>query len=857
MNFVRHTFTFALLIALLASSAAAATYIVPDDAQLVDSSRAIVVATALGSASRFDPAGRVETLYELAIDDVIKGDVRGSTIEVAEWGGRIGDQWLVASGAPHYEPGQRYLIFLARNRWEEWTTLHLSLGCFRFARTPHGDDLLVRDDEIFGWSPSGEPHVEHARSAPHFLQFIRDTIEGSRNIGSYFAAPAKTPVTQPDAVVTPDFTGTQYCTLLGGQPTRRQTPSVVWHIWGTQPGLDLAGASSRGCAAWTNDASSNVTYGIGSAATSDVLDCFDGDSRIIGNDPRGEIPGTFSGSGEVARAVFGGSGGSHTFGGETYFTMTCADIVVQDGVGASLGQSRLDTVLTHEIGHTLGFRHSNESPGGSGCASPLPCSGSAIMNSFIVSGLGSSLQAWDRDAVATVYGSGASCTAPAISGHPSSQTIESGTAASLSVGASGTSPFTYQWYRGTRGDTTSLVGAGSSFNTGPLTATTSFWVRVTNSCGSADSNTATITVTAPCPKPQIGSQPQSSTVRTFGSRTLTVTATNASSYQWYVGSRGNTSSPTGTNSATYNTGPLSVTTSYWVRVTNSCGSVDSNTATVTVCDPVVIATQPQSQTITKGRTATLNVSTAGTSPVQYTWYQGTAPDTTLPVANANSFTTPPLNATTSYWVRATNNCGSEDSVTALITVTAACVEPAISTQPTNAAVPAGGSATLRVVATGTGLLYEWFQGNRGDSTRPVGTNSDTLTTPALTATTSYWVHITNSCGLVNSNAALVTVTSACLAPTITKQPANTYVRPGESATLTVVATGQAPLEYQWYLLDGAINTANPIGTNSPTLTTSPITETKSFLVGVSNRCGSLASDHAAVIVTSRSRAIRR
>ena len=79
------------------------------------------------------------------------------------------------------------------------------------------------------------------------------------------------------------------------------------------------------------------------------------------------------------------------------------------------------------------------------------------------------------------------------------------------MAATGTAPLTYQWYRGTAPDTTNLVGTNSaSFTTPALTSATSYWVRVTNTFGSADSTTATITVGAAA---DITTQPQSQTIR--------------------------------------------------------------------------------------------------------------------------------------------------------------------------------------------------------------------------------------------------------------------------------------------------------------------------------------------------------
>ena len=86
-------------------------------------------------------------------------------------------------------------------------------------------------------------------------------------------------------------------------------------------------------------------------------------------------------------------------------------------------------------------------------------------------------------------------TAPAIASQPASVTLASGSTATLSVAASGTAP-TFQWYAGTTGVTTNPVAGatGSSFTTPALTATATYWVRASNAAGSADSNTATVTV---------------------------------------------------------------------------------------------------------------------------------------------------------------------------------------------------------------------------------------------------------------------------------------------------------------------------------------------------------------------------
>src|ERR1043166_3059361 len=65
---------------------------------------------------------------------------------------------------------------------------------------------------------------------------------------------------------------------------------------------------------------------------------------------------------------------------------------------------------------------------------------------------------------------------------------------------------------------------------------------------------------------------------------LSVTASGSGlSYQWYVGTSGNTGNPIGgATSSSYTTPSLTSTTRYWVRVSKRGASVTSNPATISV-----------------------------------------------------------------------------------------------------------------------------------------------------------------------------------------------------------------------------------------------------------------------------------
>jgi hypothetical protein len=261
------------------------------------------------------------------------------------------------------------------------------------------------------------------------------------------------------------------------------------------------------------------------------------------------------------------------------------------------------------------------------------------------------------------------CAPPNVLAQPGDQTVTPGTV-TLFVGYTGTAGNVI-WYQGTAPDQSHSVGTSQTLQIS-VTTTTQFWAQVVNSCGSANSRTATITVTQSCVAPGVTSAAANPTsVAPAAASQLTVTATGTSlAYQWYRGSHGDTSNPIGGATSSSTTVNPTVTTSYWVRVTNSCGQADSNTITVTVstqCAAPTITTQPLSSTIIGGQHVTLSVIADG-GPLTYQWYWGPVDDTSTPVGTNSSTldVVPTLN--TKYWVKVTNTCGSTKSSAAVITV---------------------------------------------------------------------------------------------------------------------------------------------------------------------------------------------
>jgi len=181
-------------------------------------------------------------------------------------------------------------------------------------------------------------------------------------------------------------------------------------------------------------------------------------------------------------------------------------------------------------------------------------------------------------------------------------------------------------------------------------------------------------------------------------------------------------------------------------------------------------------------------------------------------------------------------------------VSGATTPPTITTPPANQTVSAGHAATFTVGASGSApLSYQWEK----NGTSIAGATSSTYTTPATTTAdtgSGFRVVVTNPAGSVTSPPATLTVTSAAGAPLITTQPANQTVTAGHPATFSVVASGTAPLSYQWKR-----NGGNIAGANAASYTTPPTLVSNSgdtFQVGVTNSVGSVTSTTATLTVNS-------
>ncbi|MDB6121360.1 MAG: C-terminal target protein [Pedosphaera sp.] len=424
---------------------------------------------------------------------------------------------------------------------------------------------------------------------------------------------------------------------------------------------------------------------------------------------------------------------------------------------------------------------------------------------------------------------------PSITSQPASRTNNAGTTATFTVVASGTSP-NYQWKKGGV-NISGATAATLTLNNVSQTDAASYTVVVSNAAGSDTSSVATLTV---IDQPVITSEPASLTRNAGQSATFSVTATGTSpNYQWKKG--GVNISGATTSTLIFNSVSQSDAASYTVVVSNAAGSDTSSAAVLTVIDPPVITSQPDSRTNNAGTTATFSATASGTSP-NYQWKKNGV--------NISGATTSALRLNNvsqgdvaSYTVLVSNAAGSELSSAATLTVTDA---PVITTGPANATANAGASASFSVVAGGTvPLSYQWKKD--GNAISGATTSSLTLNNVSQSDAASYMVVVSNVAGSATSSAATLTVIEP---PVITNQPASRTNTAGTMATFSVAVTGTSPA-YQW--LKGTnilVDDGKVSGATTDTLTLSNVgqSDAAEYTVAVSNSAGSDTSLAATLTV---------
>jgi sugar lactone lactonase YvrE len=469
-------------------------------------------------------------------------------------------------------------------------------------------------------------------------------------------------------------------------------------------------------------------------------------------------------------------------------------------------------------------------------------------------------------------------TAPAISTQPANTSVTLGQNASLSVTASSSTTATYKWQRSTNSgaswsdltDTSPYSGSATAtltvFGTTLAMSGDQFRVIITNTAGSTTSNAAILTVTQ---APAITSVSNATfTANQFGTFTITTTGspTPALSYTGTFPTWASFNTATGVISGT----PTDATGSpftFTIIADNGVGSPVTQNFVLTVQTGPVITTQPSSSSISVGQNTVFGVAVSSSTPASYRWQRSTNSGASwndlsdsAPFSGTQSSILAINGATLSmsgdqYRVVVTNSVGSTNSNVAILTVTDAPVITSVTNatfvvnQPGSFTVTTTGSPTPTIGYSGAFPSWASFETSTGIIS---GTPTDTTGSPF-----NFTITATNSSGAVSQNFVL-TVSATPLAPTVTTPPQNQTVLIGQNVTFTVVATGFAPLSYQWQRFrtgdadyTALSDTGVYSGTHTATLTITSATSDMSgdlYRVVVTNSIDSVTSASALLTV---------
>ncbi|NWL01345.1 hypothetical protein DM790_11000 [Flavobacterium collinsii] len=302
------------------------------------------------------------------------------------------------------------------------------------------------------------------------------------------------------------------------------------------------------------------------------------------------------------------------------------------------------------------------------------------------------------------------------------QTVCSGSTATLTaVPSAGTS---LAWY--SSATSTTALATGNTYTTSALTANTTYYIGVTRAAGCESNERVPVVLNVSNPVAPAISNTGLTVCSTGATQQTTLSVLNpvpGTTYSWYASATSTTALATGT---TYSpTVPLGTTPFFVEASIGSCVSNRIQTNVISTAVPANPTVLTQSVTIQSGQNATLNASTSEAG-VQLNWYESATGGS--PVAtNTNTFITPILTATKTYYVEAQSpngSCPSVARIPVIVTVQPAslvgCLEAGSqaivqnglcllcsSANPNNSVD--GNTATATQLSVPVGLINGWIQ----------------------------------------------------------------------------------------------------------------------------------------------------
>jgi gliding motility-associated-like protein len=266
--------------------------------------------------------------------------------------------------------------------------------------------------------------------------------------------------------------------------------------------------------------------------------------------------------------------------------------------------------------------------------------------------------------------------------------------ASITLNASGGTNGNYRWHTDAMSGT--IPGEINSVYATPiLLGTTTFYVSIDNGICESTRTPAIATINPIPPTPNANG----ASACTGSSAPLTASGGSNGQYRWYTTPTGGTAIAGETNSS-YTTPILSVNTNYFVAIND--GTCESTRTQVTATIITVAPPTTTGANACAGNTFTLTAS--GGTNGQSRWYTVATGGTAISNETNSTYTTPPLTASTNYYVSINNGtCESTRTPVTATIITAGC-NPVITPTPLATQVDGKITIDLKPFITTVGIL---------------------------------------------------------------------------------------------------------------------------------------------------------